>query len=100
MDHLNGRSVPALLLGTLTIAALHALIPSHWLAFALVGRAQRWPMHRTLRITVLAGSGHALLTMVLGLLVAGAGKELQHAIPPQLEHAATGGILVLLGLYF
>jgi nickel/cobalt exporter len=100
MNHLNDRSIPALLLGTLTIAALHALIPSHWLAFALVGRAKRWPIHRTLRVTVLAGTGHALLTMILGLLVAGAGKELEHAIPPKLEHAATGGVLILLGLYF
>ena len=100
MNHLKDQSLPALLLGTLTIAALHALIPSHWLAFALVGRAKRWPMRRTLAVTMLAGSGHALLTTILGLLVATVGKGLQRAIPPQAEHAATGGILILLGLYF
>lgn len=100
MDHLKDQSLPALLLGTLTIAALHALIPSHWLAFALVGRAQRWPARRTLLVTVLAGSGHALLTTALGLLVATAGKGLLHAIPPQMEHAAASVILILLGLYF
>ena len=100
MNHLKDPSLPALLLGTLTIAALHALIPSHWLAFALVGRAQRWPMRRTLLLTILAGSGHALLTTALGLLVASVGKGLQRAIPPQVEHAATSGILILLGLYF
>ncbi|MCW3054198.1 MAG: hypothetical protein JWN14_3368 [Chthonomonadales bacterium] len=100
MNHLKDQSLPALLLGTLTIAALHALIPSHWLAFALVGRAKRWPVRRTLLVTMLAGSGHALLTTVLGLLVASVGKGLQSAIPPQTEHAATSGILILLGLYF
>jgi len=100
MNHLKDQSLPALLLGTLTIAALHALIPSHWLAFALVGRAKRWPVRRTLLVTMLAGSGHALLTTVLGLLVASVGKGLQRAIPPQAEHAATSGILILLGLYF
>lgn len=100
MNDLKDQSFPALLLGTLTIAALHALIPSHWLAFALVGRAKRWPMRRTLLVTMLAGTGHALLTTVLGLLVATIGKGLQRAIPPQAEHAATGGILILLGLYF
>jgi len=100
MNHLQSQSLPALLLGTLTIAALHALIPSHWLAFALVGRAKRWPVRRTLLVTALAGTGHALLTTVLGLLVASVGKGLQRAIPPQAEHAATGGILILLGLYF
>ena len=100
MNHLKDPSLPALLLGTLSIAALHALIPSHWLAFALVGRAKRWPVRRTLLVTILAGSGHALLTTVLGLLVASVGKGLQRAIPPQVEHAATSVILILLGLYF
>lgn len=93
-------SLPTLLLGTLTIAALHALIPSHWLAFALVGRAKRWPVRHTLFVTVLAGTGHALLTTILGLLVATVGKGLQRAIPPQAEHAATSGILIALGFYF
>lgn len=100
MNHVKDPSLPTLLLGTLTIAALHALIPSHWLAFALVGRAQRWPVRRTLLVTVLAGFGHALLTTILGLLVATVGKGLQRAIPPQAEHAATSGILILLGFYF
>jgi nickel/cobalt exporter len=94
------RSAGALLLGTLSIAALHALIPSHWLAFAVVGRAQRWSMRRTLRVTALAGAGHILMTMALGLLIATVGKALWRAIPPQAEHAATAIVLIALGLYF
>lgn len=100
MNYLHDASLPALLLGTLTIAALHALIPSHWLAFALVGRTQRWSRRRTLLVTMLAGSGHALLTIVLGLLVATIGKGLLHTISPRAEHAATSGVLILLGLFF
>lgn len=100
MNSLHDASLPALLLGTLTIAALHALIPSHWLAFALVGRTQRWSRRRTLLVTMLAGSGHALLTIVLGMLVATVGKGLLHTISPRAEHAATSGVLILLGLYF
>lgn len=94
------NTLSGLLLGTFTIATLHALIPSHWLSFALVGRANRWPIRRTLMVTMLAGSGHALLTTVLGLLVAGVGKGLQRAIPPQAEHALTASVLILLGIYF
>jgi hypothetical protein len=93
-------TIGAILLGTLSIAAMHALIPSHWLAFAVVGRAQRWTMRHTLFVTALAGSGHILITVVLGLLLAVVGKQLHRAIPPQLEHAATAGLLILLGLYF
>jgi nickel/cobalt exporter len=94
------RSLAAMLLGTISIAALHALIPSHWLAFAIVGRARRWPMRRTLTVTLLAGSGHVLLTTVLGFVVAFAGKALIQLIPPQAEHAATAGLLIVLGAYF
>ena len=90
----------ALLFGTLSIATLHALIPSHWLAFALVGRSQRWSVRRTLAVTLMAGGGHVLLTVMLGLFVAGIGKRLQSAIPLQLEHAMTAILLIALGLYY
>src|SRR5438477_9851560 len=95
-----GSSASALLLGALSIAALHALIPSHWLAFAVVARAQRWPMRRTLSLTALAGAGHVLMTIVLGIAVAAVGKSLLRSIPPALEHAAAAGSLILLGLWF
>lgn len=88
------------MLGAFSIAAMHALIPSHWLAFAIVGRSQHWATRRTLTIAALAGSGHILLTIVLGLILAAMGKELHRAIPPQLEHGATAGLLIALGVYF
>lgn len=86
--------------GAFSIAALHALIPSHWFAFAVVGRARRWPVSQTVRVAGLAGAGHVLLTIILGVIVAGLGKAIQKAIPPQLEHAATAVLLIALGLYF
>ncbi len=94
------HSLTALLMGTVSIAALHALIPSHWLAFAVVARARQWTLRRTLLVTLLAGGGHILLTIALGIVVMFAGKTLLRAIPPQVEHAATGGLLIALGAYF
>ena len=96
----SDNSVAALLLGAFSIAALHALIPSHWLAFALVGRAQKWTTRRALTITALAGTGHVLLTIALGLLLALLGKGVLRAIPPAAEHAATASLLIALGMYF
>ena len=96
----SAHSLAALLTGTVSIAALHALIPSHWLAFAVVARARKWTLHRTLLVTFLAGGGHILLTIALGIIVMFAGKKLLSAIPPQVEHAATGGLLIALGIYF
>lgn len=97
---MNDKSVTALLLGALSIAALHALIPSHWLAFALIGQAQRWRTRRTLIVTALAGTGHALLTVMLGMVLAVVGKGLLRAIPAAVEHLATALLLIVLGLYF
>jgi nickel/cobalt exporter len=81
-------------------ALLHALIPSHWLSFAVVGRANRWPMRTTLSVTALAGTGHVVLTVALGLIVAIVGKQVARYIPPQVEHGAAAAALILLGIVF
>jgi len=93
-------TVSALLLGAFTVATLHALIPSHWLAFAVVGRVRRWTSRRTLTVAALAGGGHVLTTVLLGWIIAAVGKQLNHAVPPRLEHAATAVLLIALGIYF
>ena len=95
-------STGALLLGTLTISLLHALIPSHWLSFALVGKARKWSVGRTLQLTLWAGAGHVAVTILLGLLVSIAGKSLWHLdkIPERTEHLVTSTLLILLGLWF
>ena len=91
----------ALLLLTISVAGLHALIPSHWLAFAVVGRAQRWPVRRTLTVAFLAGTGHVVMTTVFGIVLASLGKTLLwKAIPPSLEHGVTAVLLIGLGFYF
>ena len=94
------QSSGALLAGAMSVATLHALIPSHWLAFAVIGRSQRWESAQTLRVAALAGVGHVLFTTVLGIAVATAGKALWRVIPPQIEHLASAGVLIALGLYF
>lgn len=97
---MNSRSAAAMLLGTLSIATLHALIPSHWLAFAVVGRAHRWPRRRTLGVVALAGTGHVLTTILIGLLLTGVGKRVLRSVPAAAEHAVTAVILIVLGIYF
>jgi nickel/cobalt exporter len=97
---LNDRSAMVLLALAFSNALLHALIPSHWLSFAVVGRANRWPVRTTLTVTALAGAGHVLLTIGLGLIVARVGKEAAHFIPPVAEHAAASAALIVLGITF
>ncbi|HLJ57624.1 MAG TPA: hypothetical protein VKT77_21495 [Chthonomonadaceae bacterium] len=96
----NDGTATVLLALAFSNALLHALIPSHWLSFALVGRAHRWPIRTTVGVAALAGAGHVGVTVVLGMAVVFLGKELALRIPPFAEHAAAAAALILLGVVF
>jgi len=81
------------------VAFLHGALPNHWLPFVLVGRRQGWSAGRTLTITALAGLGHAVVTMALGLVLVGAGMALGDRLGPVLPLIA-GGLLIALGAFY
>lgn len=37
--------------GIATVSILHSFIPTHWLPFSIVGRAQKWTLSRTLLVS-------------------------------------------------
>jgi nickel/cobalt exporter len=81
------------------VAFLHAALPTHWLPFVLVGRAQKWSVGRTLGVTLLAGLGHVGLTIFLGLLLVLAGM----AVQPHLGgvfHWIVGGLMAAVGVFY
>jgi len=81
------------------IAFLHAAIPTHWLPFVLVGRAQGWSGRKTLGVAVLAGGGHIASTVALGVILTVAGMALLDDFGPMLARGA-GLLLILVGLYY
>ncbi|NQE61941.1 hypothetical protein [Caulobacter sp. RHG1] len=81
------------------VAFLHAALPTHWLPFVLVGRAQKWSTGRTLGVTLLAGLGHVALTIALGLALVLAGLALQPALGG-LFHLIVGALMVAVGGYY
>lgn len=81
------------------VAFLHAALPTHWLPFVLVGRAQKWSTGRTLGVTLLAGLGHVALTIVLGLALVLAGLALQPALGG-VFHCIVGGLMAAVGLFY
>jgi len=87
------------LFSTFTIALLHTLIPSHWLCFVVVGRAQKWRMGRTLSVTAVAGFLHALSAFLLGVVFAGLGKAYFQKRVEALERLS-GFILIFLGILY
>ena len=82
-----------------TVAFLHAALPTHWLPFVLVGRAQGWRAGKVLTVTGLAGSGHVLFTAALGLGLTGAGMVLAPRLGVLLPRAV-GVVLMVLGLFY
>ena len=70
----------SLLGGGFVAAFLHAALPTHWLPFVLVGRAQRWTKAKTLTAVATAGLAHIATTAVVGGLLVAAGLALDQWI--------------------
>ncbi len=83
----------------MTVAALHSLLPDHWVPLALVGRTQRWSLARVARVSGLAASGHVLASLVLAGIVAVIGLQLRQQVEAQQGHIV-GALLVLTGVGF
>ena len=82
----------------LSIAALHAAIPTHWLPFVLIGRARGWSRRRTLAAVALAGGGHILATTALGVALARFGREINERFDTAF-HWVVAALLVGLGAW-
>ena len=88
--------VPILATG-FAVAFLHTVIPTHWLPFALVGRAQGWSRGKTLAVAAFAALGHVFTTLVLGALLTGMGLWIEHRFGRLTLWI--GALLILVGLY-
>lgn len=81
------------------VAFMHAILPTHWLPFVLVGREQRWSAGKTLGVTALASLGHVAFTVIIGAVVVAIGMAAQ----PQLQQYfkwVVAALLVGLGLFY
>jgi hypothetical protein len=89
----------SLLLGGFVTAFLHAALPTHWLPFVLVGRAQRWSLATTLWSVLAAGLAHIAVTAVVGGLIVAAGLALDQWVAGVLPYVSAG-LLFVLGLFY
>ncbi|MET0336389.1 MAG: hypothetical protein ABW063_01370 [Caulobacter sp.] len=81
------------------VAFLHAALPTHWLPFVLVGRAQGWSAGRTLGVAMLAAVGHVAVTTFLGAILVTAGLALEEQLGGVFGLLVAGGMAGL-GLYY
>ena len=89
----------SLLGGAFVTAFLHAALPTHWLPFVLVGRAQRWNLARVLGAVAAAGLAHIMTTAIVGGLIVMAGLALEQWISGLLPHLAAV-LLFLFGAFY
>lgn len=88
-----------LAIGGFAVAFLHAAIPTHWLPFVVAARAQHWNKPKTLAVTGVAGAGHVLFTIALGVLVVWGGMAINSRIG-NIFPLIAGGALIVLGLFY
>lgn len=89
----------SLLAGGFVAAFLHAALPTHWLPFVLVGRAQRWALPKTLSAVTTAGLAHIASTAVVGGLIIAAGMALDQWVAGILPHLSAA-LLFLFGAFY
>lgn len=89
----------SLLGGGFIAAFLHAALPTHWLPFVLVGRAQRWTLGKTLATVATAGLAHVATTAVLGGLLVAAGLALDQWIAGIMPHISAVMLFAFGGFY-
>lgn len=85
--------------GGFAAAFLHAALPTHWLPFVLVGRAQGWSLGQVLAAVTVAGLGHVAATVLAGGLIVMAGLALAPWIGAVLPHLAAV-LLFLFGAFY
>ena len=71
------NELQVLILTAVSIACLHTLAgPDHYLPFIALSRARGWSARKTVRWTIICGSGHILSSVLLGLAGAALGWSL------------------------
>lgn len=102
MDYGSGFSAEDLstIGGIATVSLLHSFIPTHWLPFSIVGRAQKWTLSRTLLVTAFGAILHVLSTSLLGITAITisntiAGEETVHKLASLLLVVLGGSYIIL-----
>ncbi len=89
----------SLLTGTVILAAIHALIPNHWLPLVAVARAEGWKQKELTTITLLVAAAHVTGTVLLGIVLGQIGKELQEEYGRTIV-VASSVLLIAFGLIY
>jgi len=85
-----------LMVATFVLATTHTISPDHWFPFVVVARANKWTLPLALTLACLAGLGHVLTSVAIGLVGVFAEQGLSKDIANFLENA-TPMLLIIFG---
>jgi hypothetical protein len=85
-----------LMAATFILASTHTVSPDHWFPFVMVGRANKWKTSWVLALATLAGLGHVLTSVAIGLVGVFAEAGLSKDIAGFFENA-TPVLLIIFG---
>jgi len=85
-----------LMVATFVLATTHTISPDHWFPFVMVGRANKWKISWVLALAALAGTGHVLTSVAIGLVGVFAEAGLSKDIARFFENA-TPMLLIIFG---
>ena len=69
MTNLSHATPYALILAVAAVGVLHTLVPDHWMPIVALGRSRGWSRGRTARAAAIAGLGHTLSTLAIGVVI-------------------------------
>ena len=85
-----------LLITAASIAFLHTILgPDHYLVLSVMGKARRWTLAKTLRVTLMCGAGHVLSSMLLGAVGLLLGARLASLVAIEGARGGIAGWLLL-----
>ena len=87
-----------LLAAAALVGILHMSAPDHWVTLCILGRVAGWRRLKLLAVSTVAGLGHVILSIALGLLVVLVGYIFSSLISFYFT-LAVGAIMLVVGLF-
>ncbi|MBS1761550.1 MAG: hypothetical protein JSR00_01630 [Bacteroidetes bacterium] len=89
----------SILTGSIIISLLHALIPNHWLPAIAIGKKENWNLSEITNVTLISALAHGTSTILVGVVLAYLGSELDDTFTHFTEIIAPVTLIVI-GLIF
>ncbi len=91
-------SVLGIIIFAVAVGVLHMASPDHWATISVLGKTSNWTEQRLLGVTAIAGLGHILLSMILGIALASFAIIFSVYVS-RLTTQIIGSVMLAIGLY-